>query len=373
MRINKKILSYIICLIPLCANSQKKLVIEGTAPMLNNGTEILIEQILPATSKGPEKKFITKVNKHTFQYVLNVDGPELYHLSVGEHGSDRYFLEPGKLNIKIADSVFGKVFITGNQTGMEYEKYTSNKSQNELDAKYRWANFQYSNYIHGKAVDKNVAQNKLDSLNQLASALEKNGVKNCLEWIRAYPGSSINPKILYDQLLHMPEDSIKKIYATLPASVLNNTWGKELKYVVSHLFIGDKAPDFVQADTSGKKISLSSFKGKYVLIDFWASWCIPCRNENPVLVQINQKYKSRNFAILSISLDEKKESWLNAIKSDGLNWTHLSDLHGLKNTVSANYNITSIPSNYLVDPSGKIIAKNLRGDQLADFLYKLNL
>ena len=110
-----------------------------------------------------------------------------------------------------------------------------------------------------------------------------------------------------------------------------------------------------------------------MLIEFWASWCLPCRGESFNLVRTIEKYKNRNFTILSISLDDEKRAWLKAINSDGLNWTHLSDLKGWENEVSTNYFITSIPINYLIDPSGKIIARNLRGDQLNTFINSLKL
>jgi thiol-disulfide isomerase/thioredoxin len=134
---------------------------------------------------------------------------------------------------------------------------------------------------------------------------------------------------------------------------------------------GNEAPELVLPSTTGEKVALSSLRGKFVLIDFWASWCGPCRAENPTVVAAYKKYKDRNFTIYSVSLDHDKDKWTTAIDEDGLTWTHVCDLKGWSSDAAVIYGIKSIPSNLLVGPDGKIIAHNLRGELLEDMLARV--
>ncbi|MGI4749500.1 MAG: redoxin domain-containing protein [Janthinobacterium lividum] len=185
-----------------------------------------------------------------------------------------------------------------------------------------------------------------------------------LDALRAFGGPSPN----YSEV--MP------LFSALTPAVQNSDNGKDYKASIEKLkgtSVGAMAPDFTQNDPTGKPISLSSFKGKYVLLDFWASWCGPCRQENPNVVKAFNQYKSKNFTVLSVSLDkpEGKQAWLQAIKDDNLAWNHVSDLKFWNNDVAKLYGIQSIPGNFLIDPNGKIIAKDLRGDDLNQALAKM--
>ena len=130
------------------------------------------------------------------------------------------------------------------------------------------------------------------------------------------------------------------------------------------------APDFELATPEGKLVKLSDFKGKYVLLDFWASWCPPCRAENPHVVKAYHLFKDKNFTILGVSLDDNKTRWMQAIEADKLVWTQISDLKRWDGEVVRKYQVDGIPTSFLINPEGKIIAKNLRGEELEAFLRK---
>jgi peroxiredoxin len=169
---------------------------------------------------------------------------------------------------------------------------------------------------------------------------------------------------------------LDSLYKTLSPALRNTETAVNFMKALEplkHTAPGAMAPDFTQNDVNGVPVKLSSFRGKYVLVDFWASWCGPCRQENPNVVRVYNKYKEKNFTILGVSLDRQgaRADWLAAIKNDGLNWTQVSDLKYWSNAAAALFYVSSIPANFLIDPNGKIIAKNLRGDDLDEKLKEV--
>jgi peroxiredoxin len=197
------------------------------------------------------------------------------------------------------------------------------------------------------------------------------------QFIKQYPGSYISLMALIEQSGDDIDVAIvEPVYKSLSASVRNTATGVEFAKAIDATratSVGAMAPVFTQNDVNDKPVSLTDFRGKYVLVDFWASWCGPCRGENPNVVKAYNQYKDKNFAILGVSLDRpgKKDDWLAAIKADGLVWTQVSDLKFWDNDVAKLYGIKAIPQNYLLDPTGKIIGKNLRGDELNKKLAEL--
>lgn len=167
---------------------------------------------------------------------------------------------------------------------------------------------------------------------------------------------------------------LEKRFQSLSPDVQQSMYGKYLREQIDNGKIGavgTEALDFIQSDTSGKPISLSSFKGKYVLVDFWASWCKPCRMENPNVLAAYERFKAKNFTVLGVSLDRSRDAWIKAIMDDRLEWSQVSDLKFWSNAVAVQYRIQQIPQNFLIDPNGKIVGKNLRGADLDSRLCAL--
>ena len=196
-----------------------------------------------------------------------------------------------------------------------------------------------------------------------------------LAFAEKHPTSYVSLDILLNRSrINTYIDKVASVYNQLAENLKQTPQGNIINERIKkkrQVVAGMKSIDFSLNDPNERIINLSSFKGKYILLDFWASWCGPCREEHPNLISIYENYKNKNFTILSVSIDTDKESWIKAIAKDKLTWTQVSDLSGDKGEVYMKYGITSIPANFLIDPNGVIIAKDLKGDTLKKELSKL--
>jgi peroxiredoxin len=270
-----------------------------------------------------------------------------------------FYLENSKITIKGSiDSLF-KANITGSKTHDEYKAYI--ESNIPLGDAYQSL---YVDFMAITADDDSTATiilSKIDSL-------EKELIKNQKEFIINNPASYVTPSFLLGLSGDMSADELETYIINLDSVILNLPSIAALKNRVAAIRsveIGAKAPDFTLNDVDDNPVSLYSKIGaKALLIDFWAAWCAPCRLENPNIVKVYKEFNKKGFDIIGVSLDRSREDWIKAIETDSLKWTNVSDINGWDNPVAALYAVSAIPANFLLDTTGIIIAKNLRGEEL---------
>ncbi len=286
------------------------------------------------------------IGKNRYPIILSPDEPLTFKADL-QNNPENYEVEGSSLSIalkKFAPYKLRKEFIEDSLQA-DFVKRLANKSESEIEVlradympKYREALASYTT----KAVS--FANENPD----LAGF---------------YVMSTLDPEIAESALIQYA-DKIKDQFTENGVV----TQFKEEVDKLRKLAIGQPAPDIVAYTPDNKTVNLSDFKGKYVLVDFWASWCMPCRKENPNLVKLYNAYKAKNFEILGVSLDNNPGSWMRAIEDDKLAWTNISDLKAWSSDLVLDYRIKAIPASVVLDPAGNIIAKNLRGRELEDFI-----
>ena len=305
-----------------------------------------------------------KIVNGSFTFKGNAVRPEFVLLGYDQQGQKKFplgfFLEGGEITVKgTVDSLY-KADITGSSTQEDLKKFNELRKPIEEKQKQLYEAYQVAS-MSGDGKKAGEIQQQYELLEAENKALVTKFVKeNPASYVSAF---QLAQTFAYDAV----PSELEPLYNGLDEKIKASHFGLAVKKsldAAKSMAIGSVAPDFILNDVNGKPVSLAAYKGKYTLVDFWASWCGPCRQENPAVVKAYQTYKSKGFDILGVSLDEKKGKWEQAIKHDQLDWTQVSDLKGWESDVAALYEVRAIPMNFLLDKEGRIIAKSLRGAEL---------
>jgi peroxiredoxin len=355
----KRIFYFVLLLtIAACKPTPKGYVVEGT---INNadGKTIVLSAF---SADGGEILDTLKINEGRFTSSGVLEHPVTVSISVAG-GKERlvFFGDNAKFTINADADSLGKGSVVSES---EIQKaFVAIK--NDLDVVTDQKNMVIQDYNIAR---KDGQQELVDQLVAKYDSLEAISNKIMTTFVENNPKSPVSAMFVHNQYGSGSVEELNEGVAKLDTSLLGSPYAKVLTNriaILEKVAIGKQAPDFAMADSLGNAISLSSFKGKYVLVDFWASWCGPCRRENPNVVKLFNQYKDKNFTILGVSLDTDRSKWIKAIEDDKLTWSHVSDLQGWKNSAAGLYGVRAIPHTVLIDANGVIIGRNLRGDELA--------
>jgi peroxiredoxin len=290
-----------------------------------------------------------------------VDYPQMIQLVAGKtRKRTSFYLENSEITVTgTIDSLF-KATVTGSKTQDEYQSFI--KSNKPLSDKYSKIVISYQAASQARdTVNMSLLRREADSVQTEMTNLQKNFVKN-------NPASYFSPSLLASLSIEMEVPELESLINGLDTAIAALPQVAAIKdrlALMKAVAVGQKAPDFTMSDVNGNPVALSSKIGsKLLLIDFWAAWCNPCREENPNVVKIYNEFHKKGFDVFGVSLDQSREDWIKAIADDKLTWTQVSDLQRGNSAAAILYAVNAIPSNFLLDETGTIIARNLRGEEL---------